>query len=420
MAITRLRGDLQLKQDSVSSDRIKDLTVSGVDLAPGSIGPDKLDFSVAAGDGLELNGLTNTLQVKVGAGLQINPGDQSLETTSTNDPPVGIGRTPGAVEGPFSLEVLNSIVAVGNAGSLVRSLSYGGATPAFSCYAAGGTEASPTNTLDGTLIGFLGAKGFDGTNFSQTGSRAAILMFAAEDFTPTAQGTFTRIRGTIPGTVSNKVWADFGPNDIRFRDNARLTVSSNIDVFLVVENTISSWLLVTENTTGRFHISENDGAGIFRPFTIEKTAPDDSLYITASGYVGIGTASPVGTLSVRVAADQNLHILGPLSAPSGVTMSITNDIYTAHVPLEIRASAIYMGMTGGNVGIGTVSPDAALHVVGTFRVVDGSEADGKVLKSDATGHSSWYDPAAVLARIVTDGENVLVDDDGNVIFTELS
>ncbi len=45
-----------------------------------------------------------------------------------------------------------------------------------------------------------------------------------------------------------------------------------------------------------------------------------------------------------------------------------------------------------NVGIGTSTPNAKLHVNGTLKVVDGSQGSGKILTSDATGLASWQPP----------------------------
>ena len=42
-----------------------------------------------------------------------------------------------------------------------------------------------------------------------------------------------------------------------------------------------------------------------------------------------------------------------------------------------------------NVGIGTTTPEAQLHVNGTFKFTNGTPASGKVLTSDATGNVSW-------------------------------
>ncbi len=42
-----------------------------------------------------------------------------------------------------------------------------------------------------------------------------------------------------------------------------------------------------------------------------------------------------------------------------------------------------------NVGIGTATPTAKLHVNGSFMITDGTEGAGKVLISDAAGKGSW-------------------------------
>jgi len=58
---------------------------------------------------------------------------------------------------------------------------------------------------------------------------------------------------------------------------------------------------------------------------------------------------------------------------------------------------------GGNVGINTLSPVAKLHVNGNVAITDGTQADGKVLTSDAAGNASWQ-PATVLTTIPFNGK----------------
>jgi len=49
-----------------------------------------------------------------------------------------------------------------------------------------------------------------------------------------------------------------------------------------------------------------------------------------------------------------------------------------------------LGFTGtGNVGIGIANPNAKLDVIGKVKITDGTQADGKVLTSDANGLASW-------------------------------
>ena len=60
-----------------------------------------------------------------------------------------------------------------------------------------------------------------------------------------------------------------------------------------------------------------------------------------------------------------------------------------------QANAIVLGSsanTNNKVGIGTNSPDERLHVAGSVKIVDGTQANGYVLTSDANGKASWKNP----------------------------
>jgi hypothetical protein len=56
----------------------------------------------------------------------------------------------------------------------------------------------------------------------------------------------------------------------------------------------------------------------------------------------------------------------------------------------IATSSLYND--GANVGIGETSPSSELHVAGNITQVDGSQADGYVLTSDANGTGTWANP----------------------------
>lgn len=53
----------------------------------------------------------------------------------------------------------------------------------------------------------------------------------------------------------------------------------------------------------------------------------------------------------------------------------------------------YAAYFNGFVGIGTLTPTSALHVVGSPTFVDGNQGAGKVLTSDASGVASWAAPS---------------------------
>ena len=55
-------------------------------------------------------------------------------------------------------------------------------------------------------------------------------------------------------------------------------------------------------------------------------------------------------------------------------------------------SSIVLG-NAANVGIGISAPDAKLHVVGNIKMVDGNQAAGKILVSDANGNATWQHTA---------------------------
>ena len=69
---------------------------------------------------------------------------------------------------------------------------------------------------------------------------------------------------------------------------------------------------------------------------------------------------------------------------------------------------------GTNIGIGETSPDSKLHVVGKIKQVDGQQADGFVLVSDADGVATWTDPAEIPGPDVS--SPVAIRHQGDIIY----
>lgn len=62
--------------------------------------------------------------------------------------------------------------------------------------------------------------------------------------------------------------------------------------------------------------------------------------------------------------------------------------------ITTQPNAIVLGDSSSahnKVGIGTNSPDERLHIVGSVKIVDGTQGKGRVLTSDSTGKSTWVD-----------------------------
>src|SRR5205085_9791518 len=86
-----------------------------------------------------------------------------------------------------------------------------------------------------------------------------------------------------------------------------------------------------------------------------------NLDISASGNVGIGTASPAAKLHVHTGTDENLWV----RSISGLDVTAALDSGSNFVKLNLNASPLLINAgSGGNVGIGTTSPDQKLSVQG--------------------------------------------------------
>jgi hypothetical protein len=88
---------------------------------------------------------------------------------------------------------------------------------------------------------------------------------------------------------------------------------------------------------------------------------------------------------------------GYLSSAIGNNSSATGAWSTAigFGATSTQDNSIILGSSSNNnnkIGIGTNSPDERLHVVGSVKIVDGSQGSGKVLVSDATGKTVWQNP----------------------------
>ena len=117
-----------------------------------------------------------------------------------------------------------------------------------------------------------------------------------------------------------------------------------------------------------------------------------------TGNIGIGTTTPDNKINVVGGTDVTPSGGGylTLGAESGVNLSVDNNEIMARnngatsvLYIQREGGNTLLNQLGGNVGIGTLTPDAKLEVTGQIKITGGSPGDGKVLTSDANGMANW-------------------------------
>jgi hypothetical protein len=160
------------------------------------------------------------------------------------------------------------------------------------------------------------------------------------------------------------------------------------------------------------------------PFTIEAGTRANALYVDDSGRVGLGTSTPAEDLHIWYGDTPTirLHQSGSGWAPQTWDLAaneanffIRDVTNSSKLPFRIRPNAPNDSLTiqnSGNVGVGTWSPGAALHVVRT-----GSDPTLALERTDSHSNkwafSSTSDGLNIAVNDSTDPQ-VLVDDSGNL------
>jgi hypothetical protein len=175
---------------------------------------------------------------------------------------------------------------------------------------AQGTLASPTAVVAGNALGQIGGRGYGTTGFS-TANKAQIVLYAAETWTDSAQGTYLSFHTTANGgtTMTEKMVLDNAGNvgigttspsagykvdvansgDIKFLVRSTTNATTGNSAYTLQSASGADWLLQTGY----------DMSNAIRFY--DQTAGAERMRIDSSGNVGIGTSSPstYGALTVR-------------------------------------------------------------------------------------------------------------------------
>ena len=135
--------------------------------------------------------------------------------------------------------------------------------------------------------------------------------------------------------------------------------------------------------------------------------------------IGVGSKSDNNSaLAIGTSANAN----GLNTTALGAESSATAQNAIGYQASATQSNSIILGNSsnGSNrVGIGTNTPDERLHINGSIKIVDGNQAAGRVLTSDATGKATWVTPTTAntaFANIYSNEERIIPNGNSNVSF----
>tara|TARA_R110000823_G_scaffold314271_2_gene443119 strand:+ start:895 stop:1797 length:903 start_codon:yes stop_codon:yes gene_type:complete len=155
---------------------------------------------------------------------------------------------------------------------------------------------------------------------------------------------------------------------------------------------------------------------------VNGSAPANSLAIDSAGKVGIGTSSPTNKLTIDSGTAEirsgNYLMLRPTGNTWDMRLKAVSNQLNIYSGGDL-VNPIMSLLNGGNVGIGTSSPDALLEVAGAAPIVyltDTSYATPKV--SIISGENGWLTFSANTDRTVFNiggTERMRINTDGDVL-----
>ncbi|MAL59934.1 MAG: hypothetical protein CMC14_07805 [Flavobacteriaceae bacterium] len=205
-------------------------------------------------------------------------------------------------------------------------------------------------------------------------------------------------------------------------DNGAVIIEGNGG--LRVESTNETNMLRVDGANDAVGIGENNPVS---PLQIGITTPFD-LAVANSGQDGIfikggnsGGLNQIGG-SIGFGGASTTRSDGRRAAIASIQSGVDEDniglgFYIHNGPINTEPMVEGMRLKhNGNLGINNNDPSATLDVVGTLQFVDGNQAAGYVLSSDANGNASWTDPTTLFTDtdwIVT-GNDQYAANTGNV------
>jgi hypothetical protein len=276
-----------------------------------------------------------------------------------------------------------------------------GSSPIFTGRRAQGTVASPTASVSGNTLAMFAAYGYGSTGYSSS-QRAQINLQSSETWTDSAQGTRISFLTTQIGTTSTTTKMlidDVGNVGIGTTTPAyKLQVSSTQGTAGITSTTAGQtpYLILnnTADSSNSYIFCPNKQLGLVQSDTSASsivyfsTQNTERMRIDSSGNVGIGTSSPTALL----------HVNGTARATSMSLNGVSIGDYNLYSGLVTRVS------NGGGIGINSANSSDNAYIYfgsGTSSAAQQSAAIGRI-------------GGDVLAMFTASAERMRIDSSGNV------
>ena len=223
---------------------------------------------------------------------------------------------------------------------------------------------------------------------------------------------------------------NFGFDTLRLKENntrIAFTDTSNSGAFPA-----NDWELTANDTAngGANYFAITDTSAGRRLFTVTAGAPANSIFVSSAGRVGFGTSTPSVNLHVAFGNTPTLRLeqngssgFSPQTwdiAGNEANFFIRDVTNGSRLPFRIEpntpANTMYLDSTG-NVGLGTTSPAAGLHVSSAERTIARFNGPGQTfMEMDSDTNEG------VQLRLLSDDENrrvVGMNGDGTLKYSQI-
>lgn len=262
---------------------------------------------------------------------------------------VGIGVT--NPEG--SLEIAANNIIAGNPSVLLkgdynteRFSIESSADAVFQTGQYGGSQASKTAVISGMPLGTFQAGGYDGV--TQHYNRAAMYMYAGENFTPTATGTGIRFRTVPIGSTTKTDQVTITPNGnvgigtTTPAEELHIQKSQGTDTAVRIDNSDANGLsiLKMKTQTEEFHVGvgpNNVASPLYNKLYFWNQNGNILMVVDKDNKMGIKTTSPTEILDVNGCIKHNNGTLGTSCASDARLKKDISNLIFSNVLQKISA-----------------------------------------------------------------------------------